>query len=202
MACAVAAVADFLAVVGQVHPSAVVVRFAGAAGLLQQLRYHEVVIQQRGVVLLAEVAHPGRAAVFDEAVFDGIDAVVEGVGVLGKAQAVVRVRAHQMDHDELALGARVGKGFLHAIEDLAVERGAGAARRAVHHVDHVGIACVLLLDGQVVVVADPPDLVAGGARQGQQVGRAVAVPAVPVVSIRGLAEMEHVAQRGQGACVH
>ena len=100
----VAGVADFLPMIGQVHPrrvrrcigGRVFGRLRRAARLLrcaQQLRDHAIVIEQRRIVFLAEVADPGGATLRGELLLHLVVLVVERILVLGKAQAVVRVRA-------------------------------------------------------------------------------------------------------------
>ena len=170
-------------------------RLRRAARLLrcaQQLRDHAIVIEQRRIVFLAEVADPGGATLRGELLLHLVVLVVERILVLGKAQAVVRVRAQQMHDDEFAL-LRAGQRGLDLVQQHPVQRFTGAPRRVIDELHHIGQFGVLLLDGQIILVADPPDLVARGSREGQQMlGRQLVLRR----------EVEHLVQRGQRAGVH
>ena len=155
---------DLLPMVGQVHPGPGPVAVGRVAHHREQVRRHAVLIAQRGVVLGAQASQPRGPPSLDHLALDRIVRLDPGVLARRVAQVVVRVGAHQVDDDQLAR-VWIGQRLAHRRQHHAVGRHAARDRaRRLTMRQFVGVAGMHLLDGHVVLVADPPDPVAGGAR--------------------------------------
>jgi hypothetical protein len=94
--------------------------------------------------------------------------VSEGRAIWRVAQLLVRVNAEQMQHDQFAR-CRILECLLEQRERAPAHRLARPPGSLVDCLNLIGELRMLAIDGQVVVVADPPDGIARTRGQRQQV---------------------------------
>ena len=164
VASAVTAASHVLTVIRKEHPHRPAAQLARQR---QGVRYHSIVVVQGRVVVIAKLTHPPGSPLRLEVVVDLVLHPFKAACGLAVPKPIVGVRADQVQHNQLARCGAAQRLLKHR-QTVLVQRAAATSGLLVEQVHLPGQTGMFLLNGHIVLIADPPGLIAGGGGQGQQ----------------------------------